>query len=34
MEMEYYDMVFNFAARLAGDKTFVGSNKKGRLVTI
>jgi hypothetical protein len=34
MDMEYYDIVLHFAARLAGDTTFVESNKKGSLVTI
>jgi hypothetical protein len=32
--MEYYEIVFHFAARLAGDMTSVGNNKKGSLVTI
>jgi len=33
-EVEYYDIVLHFVARLAEDTTFVGSNKKGSLVTI
>jgi hypothetical protein len=34
MAMEYYDIVFHFAARLAADTTFVSCNRKGSLVTV